>query len=131
LANFILTLHSWNVYLIIVAATIASILGIVLYFTNMPVQRQWRIMLIATLILGLLQAVFGLALVLLGLKPGGGVGNYYLHYVYGGIVALSIPLVWLSFTTNGQDKRKDRLFYSIAALVMVAAAIRALMTGPA
>jgi hypothetical protein len=46
-------------------------------------------------------------------------------------VALGIPLVWLSFTTNGQDKRKDMLFYSFAMLVMVAAAARAWMTGPA
>jgi heme A synthase len=88
-------------------------------------------MLIVTLVLGLLQAAFGLTMVTLGLKPGGGVGDYYLHYVYGGIVALGIPLVWLSFTTNGQDKRKDMLFYSIAMLIMVAAAVRAWMTGPA
>jgi heme A synthase len=131
LAQFILTLHSYNVYLVIIAAAISGILGIVLYFTHRPVLQQWRIMLIITLVLGLLQAAFGLTMVALGLKPGGGVGDYYLHYVYGGIVALGIPLVWLSFTTNGQDKRKDMLFYSIATLVMVAAAVRAWMTGPA
>jgi heme A synthase len=130
LLDLVLTLHSYNVYLIISAAAISGILGIVLYFTQSPVIQQWRIMLIITLILGLLQAVFGLTMVALGAKPGGGGGPYYLHYVYGGIVAMGIPLVWLSFTTNGQDKRKDMLFYSIATLVMVAAAVRAWMTGP-
>lgn len=132
--DFILTLHKYNVYLIIVAATISGIMGMILYFTKKPVIRQWRIMLIITLVLGLLQAVFGLTMVAMGEQPGGGpkVTNlYYLHYVYGAIVALSIPLVWLSFATNGQDKRKDMLFYSIATLVMVAAAARAWMTGPA
>ena len=131
MAQFILTLHSYNVYLVIIAATISGILGIVLYYTHRPVLKQWRVMLIITLVLGLLQAVFGLTMVALGLKPGGGVCDYYLHYGYGGIVALGIPLVWLSFTTNGQDKRKDMLFYSIATLIMVAAAVRAWMTGPA
>ena len=88
-------------------------------------------MLIITLVLGLLQAAFGLTMIVMGEKPAGGIGQYYwLHYVYGGIVALGIPFVWLSFTTNGKDKRKDMLFYSIAMLVMVAAAVRAWMTGP-
>jgi heme A synthase len=131
LLDFILTLHSYNVYLTIIAAAISSILGFVLYFAKKPVIRQWRIMLIITLVLGLLQAAFGLIMVAMGQKPGGGTGLYYLHYVYGAIVALGIPLVWLSFATNGQDKRKDMLFYSIAMLVMVAAAVRAWMTGPA
>jgi heme A synthase len=131
LLDFILTLHTYNVYLVITAAAISGILGIVLYFTKKPVIRQWRIMLIITLVLGLLQAAFGLTMVAMGQKPGGGVGLYYLHYVYGGIVALGIPLVWISFTTNGKDKRKDMLFYSIATLIMVAAAIRAWQTGPA
>ena len=128
--DFILTLHKYNVYLIIIAATISGILGIVLYFTKKPVVQQWRVMLRITLVLGLLQAGFGLTMVAMGQKPGGGVGLYYLHYVYGGIVALGIPLVWLSFTTNGEDKRKDMLFYSIAMVVMAAAAVRAWMTGP-
>jgi hypothetical protein len=131
LLDVILTLHRYNVYLILIAATIAGIFGIVLYITKKPVIRQWSILLIITLVLGMLQAVFGLLLVALGQKPGGGTGLYYLHYVYGGIVALGIPLVWLSFTTNGNDRRKDMLFYSIATLVVVAAAIRAWLTGPA
>ena len=124
-------LHTYNVYPIIIAAAISGILGMVLYFTKKPVIQPWRIMLIITLILGLLQAVFGLTMVAMGQKPGGGTGLYYLHYVYGGIVALGIPLVWISFTTNGIDKRKDMLFYSIATLIMVAAAVRAWLTGPA
>jgi heme A synthase len=103
----------------------------VLYFTKKPAIQPWRIMLMITLVLGLLQAVFGLTMIAMGQKPGGGTGLYYLHYVYGGIVALGIPLVWISFTTNGKDKRKDMLFYSIATLIMVAAAVRAWLTGPA
>ena len=127
--DFILLLHQYNVYLVLTAATVSGILGMVLYFTKRPVLQLWRVMLIVTLVLGLLQAAFGLTMVALGARPGGGGGPYYLHYVYGAIVALGIPMVWLSFTTNGKDKRKDMLFYSIAMLVMAAAATRAWMTG--
>jgi len=132
LLDFILTLHNYNVYPTITIAAISGILGIVLYFAKKTMILQWRIMLIITLVLGLLQGIFGLTMVVMGQKPGGGGTDpyYYLHYVYGGIVALGIPFVWLSFTTNGRDKRKDMLLYSIATLVMVAAAVRAWMTGP-
>src|SRR5262249_33430358 len=108
---------------------ISGILGMILYFTKKPVIQPWRIILVITLVLGLLQAAFGLTMVALGARPGGGGGPYYLHYVYGAIVALGIPLVWLSFTSNGKDKRKDILFYSSAMLIMAAAAVRAGMTG--
>lgn len=131
LIPFILILHQYNFYLIVAAATISGIWGLVLYFKRRAPIKAWRILLIITLALGILQGLFGLAMVLSGLKPDGGKNLYYLHYVYGGIVALGIPLTWVSFTTNGKDQRKDLLIYSIATLVLVAAAIRAWMTGPA
>ncbi len=131
LINFILLLHQYNPYLIVAAAAISGIWGLIIYFTRRPLVKPWRIMLIITVALGILQGLFGLIMVFASLKPGGGKNLYYLHYVYGGIVALGIPLTWLSFTTNGKDQRKDLLIYSIAALVLVAAAIRAWMTGPA
>jgi hypothetical protein len=131
LLAIVLTLHTYNVYLIWLSAAITSIWGFILYFRKSEVLRPWRISLIVTLALGLLQGAFGVTLLLLGQKPGGGTGLYYLHYVYGGIVALGIPLVWLSFTTNGKNRRQDLLIYSIGALVLLAAGIRAWMTGSA
>lgn len=130
MTDFILLLHQYNFFLIVAFAGITGIYGLVLYFTRKAIIKSWRIMLIITLALGLLQGLFGLIMVFSGLKPGGGKDLYYLHYVYGGIVALGIPLTWLSFTTSGKNQRKDLLIYSIAALVLVAAAIRAWMTGP-
>jgi len=130
LANVILQLHGINVYLIWVAAAVATIWGFVIYFTRRPMVKPWRIMLIVTLALGVLQGIFGLTMVLLGLRPGGGSGPYYLHYVYGGLVIIAIPLTWLSFTTNGKNVRRDILYYSLAALVILLAAVRAWMTGP-
>ncbi len=131
LLAIVLLLHTYNVYLIWLSAAITSIWGFILYFRKRENLRPWRISLIVTLVLGLLQGVFGVTLLLLGQKPGGGTGLYYLHYVYGGIVALGIPLVWLSFTTNGKNRRQDLLIYSIGALVLLAAGVRAWMTGNA
>ena len=88
-------------------------------------------MLIVTLVLGVLQALFGIIMAVSGLKPGGGTGLYYLHYVYGGIFVASLPFVWLSFTSNEKNQRRTVLFYSLAVLVMLAVAFRAWMTGPA
>ncbi|GAC1372521.1 MAG: hypothetical protein NVS2B12_25150 [Ktedonobacteraceae bacterium] len=130
LAEVVLTLHSYNVYLVLLAAAVVGVWGLVLYFTKRPMLRPWRIALIVAVALGCLQGVLGLIMVVMGLRPGTGTGLYYLHYVYGGIVALGVPLTWLSFTTNGKNPRRDLLIYSIAALVLVAAGVRAWMTGP-
>lgn len=91
--------------------------------------RPWNVALTVTAIVALLQALLGITLVLLGQRPGTGTGLYYLHYVYGAIVAVSIPVA-ITYTTSGKHIRRDVLILSLAALVLVAAGIRALMTGP-
>jgi len=90
-------------------------------------NKSWRISLIVTAILGALQAVLGITLVLLGQRAPGG-NLYYLHYVYGGIVALAIPVA-VSYATGNKNLRRDILIYSIAALILAAAGARATMTG--
>jgi heme A synthase len=137
LAGFVLILHSYNVYLVLAVALITGIWGLILYFRSRKekemtaIPRSWSILLRVTAALGLLQGLFGVIMVLFGLKPDGGTGLYYLHYVYGGIVALIIPLAYLSYTTGGKNPRRDVLIYSIALLILVAAGVRAWMTGPA
>jgi hypothetical protein len=44
-------------------------------------------------------------------------------------VALSIPVA-ITYTTSGKHIRRDVLILSLAALILVAAGVRALMTGP-
>src|SRR5947209_12363759 len=95
-----------------------------------PINRPWRISLIVTAVIAALQALLGITLVLLNQRPGTGTGLYYLHYVYGAIVVLAIPVA-VTYATGGKNARRDVLIYSIAALILVAAAARALMTGPA
>ncbi len=164
MADFILTLHSYNVYLVILSGAVTAIWGFILFFrtkgvatvsaasvgeagdqqtqsnkVSTPVNndevkeraRSWRVALTVTIVLALLQGLFGVTMVLLGLKPGRpGDSLYYLHFVYGGIVALVIPVA-TTYATGGKNRRRDILIYSIAALILTAAAVRAWMTGPA
>ena len=131
MANFIAQLHYFNLFLILAASLVAGIWGLVLFFMKKTttIYRPWRILLIFTAIVALLQGVFGILLLLLGLRPGTGTDLYYLHYVYGGIVALAIPVA-LTYATSGKNVRRDVLIFSIAALVLFAAGFRAWMTGP-
>ena len=129
MTQVILTLHSYNVYLVIAAAAITGIWGLILFFTKRTMNPSWRISLIVTAALSLLQGLFGVIMVIMGLKPGTGTGLYYLHYVYGGIVALGLPIA-LTYATSGKNPRRDVLIFSIAALIIAAAGVRAWMTGP-
>jgi heme A synthase len=123
----ITNLHYYNMILILASGAISGVWGLVLFFMKKAINRPWRIALIFTAVVSVLQALFGITLVLLGQKPGSGTGLYYLHYVYGAIVALAIPVA-IAYATGGKNQRRDILIYSIAALILVAAALRALTT---
>ncbi|MBV9688272.1 MAG: hypothetical protein JO202_01030 [Ktedonobacteraceae bacterium] len=129
MVDTIISLHYYNVFLVLTAAVVTGAWGLFLYFRKLTVNRPWRVALGATALLGALQGLLGIILYLSGLKPGTGSGLYYLHYVYGAIVVLAIP-VGLTYTTSGKNLRRDLLIYSIAALVLAAAGARAWMTGP-
>jgi heme A synthase len=128
MGEFLVNLHFYNVILVLATSTIAGIWGLILFFQKKPMNRPWRISLIIAAFVGALQALLGISLVLLGDKPGTGTGLYYLHYVYGAIVVLAIPVA-LTYATSGKNPRRDVLIYSIAALIIVAAGLRALTTG--
>src|SRR5437588_749205 len=126
----VIELHYLNLFLVLASSLVAGIWGLVLFFMKKTaIYRPWRILLIVTAADALLQGLFGVTLVLLGQKPGTGTDLYYLHYVYGGIVALAIPVA-LTYATGGKKPRRDVLIYSIAALILFAAGFRAWMTGP-
>ncbi|HVB60593.1 MAG: hypothetical protein WCD86_12935 [Ktedonobacteraceae bacterium] len=128
--NITLFLHGWNIFLILAAGLITGIWGFVLFFRKaQEIPRSWRNALIVTSILALLQGVFGVILLLEGLKPEGGDSLYYLHFVYGAIVALAIPVA-VTYATGGKNVRRDILIFSIAAIILFAAGFRAWMTGP-
>jgi hypothetical protein len=85
-------------------------------------MRVFRILLIITAALGLIQAIVGGLMWLNGARPGDG-----LHYVYGAIVLLAIPVAYVY--SDQAQVRRDIIIMVIAALAVIGAAIRALMTG--
>lgn len=142
-------LHLYNMVLVLAVSLITGVWGLVLFF-RMPkkasaatskeiaaesekaleqpketINQPWKIALIVTTIVGLIQGLLGITLVLMGQKPGGG-SLYYLHYVYGAIVILAIPV---AYTYASKDLRRTVLILSLAALVIAAAGARAMMTG--
>jgi hypothetical protein len=84
--------------------------------------RVFRILLSITAALGLVQAVLGGLVWLQGARPGEG-----LHYVYGGIVLLAIPVAYVY--SDQHQVRRDIIIMVIAVVAVVGAAVRALMTG--
>lgn len=122
----VLDLHLYNMVLVLATSLITGVWGLILYFRKSEsIPQPWKIALIVTAIDGLLQGLFGVILVLLGQRPGGG-SLYYLHYVYGAIVLLAIPV---AYTYVGKDTRRAILVFSIAALIIMAAGARGMMTG--
>jgi heme A synthase len=131
MTEIISNLHFFNMMLVLASGTITGIWGLILFFMKkQTIIRPWRISLIFTAVVSLLQGLLGVTLVLMGQRPGPqGDSLYYLHYVYGGIVALAIPVA-VTYATGGKQPRRDILIFSLVSLVLVAAAVRALMTGP-
>ncbi len=125
--QIVLDLHYINMILVLATSLIAGVWGLILWFQKKTetITRPWKISLIVAAIVGLLQALLGILLVLQGTKPSGG-SLYYLHYVYGAIVALAIPV---AYTYIGKDVRRAILILSLAAIVLALAAMRGAMTG--
>jgi heme A synthase len=132
--NILLSLHNLNAWLVEIAGGLTLIVGViwlVLYrgktvAASDPVdqlRRYFRYGLIATFALGALQAILGGLLFLLGERPAN-----VLHYVYGLLVLALIPVVWVYSDQN--RVRRDIIIMSIAVFAVVAAGVRAFMTGP-
>ncbi len=131
--SILLSLHNLNAWLVETVGgltLIAGIIWLVLYRGKAveasdpvdQVRRVFRYGLIATFALGALQAVLGGLLFLLGGRPAN-----VLHYVYGLLVLALIPIIWVYSDQN--RVRRDVIIMSIAALLVIAAGARALMTG--
>src|SRR5258708_14342536 len=109
------SIHFFNVFLVLASCTISGIWGLILFFMKKTINRPWRIAIIVTAVVSALQALLGVILILLGQKPGTGTGLYYLHYVYGAIVVLAIPVA-ITYATGGKNQRRDHPIFTISSL---------------
>jgi hypothetical protein len=132
--DILLSLHNLNAWLVEIVGGLTLIVGIVwlvLYRGKAveasdpvdQVRRVFRYGLIATFALGALQAILGGLLYLMGEHPGN-----VLHFVYGLLVLVLIPVLWVYSDQN--RVRRDVIIMTIAVLLVVAAGLRAFMTGP-
>jgi hypothetical protein len=153
--GFVLALHQAMVWLILIAAAVGVVLGVVwLYltgalaeFAQRALRRQtigrtvlapgrvapatidrarqyFRYALAVVAGLGVVQAILGGALFLFfHCQP-----REQLHYVYGLIVLLAIPVAYAY--SDQRQVRRDIIIMTIAVVAILGAAIRAFSTGP-
>jgi hypothetical protein len=151
MAGFLVGLHLFMVYLILIAGSVALIAGIAWLILRRGVpasalgarddssgvpdaapdpaqiaRRVLRDALAVTAGLAVLQALLGGLLFLLGRRPA-----QPLHYVYGLIVLLGIPLAYAAIAIYGDRRqiRRNIVILTIVVAAVVAAALRAWMTG--
>ncbi|HEX6122252.1 MAG TPA: hypothetical protein VFY89_03775 [Ktedonobacterales bacterium] len=125
----LLNIHTAFVPIILAAGGATLLCGLVLIvmsrggaLASSGLQRVFRVLLMITAGLGVLQALLGITLVATGANPGD-----QLHYVYGGIVLLAIPVAYVY--SDQKAVRRDIIIMTIAAVAIIGAAIRAFMTG--
>lgn len=120
--GFVLGVHRFLVYLIWACGGLGTIWGIILLVRRRGIDPLMRGLLYITAGLGILQALMGGILYLSGARPGD-----QLHYVYGLIVLIGIPVAFVY--ANNNSARRDMIVYTIAIAAVAAAAVRAFMTG--
>jgi heme A synthase len=134
--NPLLAIHTFFVPLILLAGLLTLIVAIILLVQrrrlsdiNVPLSqssptlaRLFRWLLIVTAALGVLQAIVGGLIFLTGSRPFDS-----LHFVYGGIVLLAIPVAYAY--SDQKRVRRDVIIMLIAAVAIIGAAVRAFMTG--
>ena len=128
-------LHFFMVPLILAAGVVTLIAGITALVLRRGLNddttasgrlalftRIFRVSTWVTAGMGALQAAFGGLLFLTGPHP-----DDPLHFVYGGIVLLAIPVAYVY--SDQKQVRRDLIIMVIAIVAVVGAAVRAFMTG--
>ena len=132
----LLSLHFLMVPLILTAGGLTLIAGITLLILRRGLSdedtpqtgavplftRIFRALTWVTAGMGVIQAIFGGLLYLLGGRPAES-----LHFVYGGIVLLAIPVAYVY--SDQKRVRRDLIIMVIAVVAVIGAAVRALATG--
>lgn len=132
----LLGIHFFMVWIILLAGALTLICGIVLLVLRRGVADDqqpanpmaprvkllFQRLLIATAVVGALQALVGGLVFLTGARPGDP-----LHYVYGGIVLLALPIAYVY--SDQKRTRRDLIIMVIAVVAVIGAGVRAFMTG--
>jgi hypothetical protein len=126
--QFFINLHIAMFLFLLGAGTICFLWGLGLLIfrrQSKSISSIYRSALRVTAAMALIQAIIGAVLLFIFHQSP----TDQLHYVYGGLVFLAIPIALIYGTGKPEHIRRDLLFLVIAALVVAAAAVRAAMTG--
>ncbi|MGH2448600.1 MAG: hypothetical protein ACRDFS_08360 [Chloroflexota bacterium] len=115
-------IHQRFAVVVLVYALLMALWGFGLFLFKRPPSGGYLGALVLMAVVGIAQDVIGLALLALGHRPGGN-----LHYLYGLVVALTLPAAY-TYSARG-TARRDSLIFGIASLFLLGIAIRATMTG--
>lgn len=132
----LLGIHFFMVWIVLLAGALSLICGIVLLVlrrgvaddqaTSSPLAPRVKLLfqrlLIATAAVGAIQGLVGGLIFLTGARPGDN-----LHFVYGGIVLLALPIAYVY--SDQKRTRRDLIIMVIAVVAVIGAGVRAFMTG--
>jgi hypothetical protein len=114
-------LHALIARALVVYFAVVGLWGLFLALRKAGLTGAFRGALVIGVALGVVQALVGLTLLLV-VRPA----SEPLHYLYGALVILTLPLV-MSYIVDKQFSRV--LAYSLASLFIAGLAIRAITTG--
>lgn len=95
--------------------------GLVTWLRKRPASGGYRSTLVMTELLFILQVLVGIGLYLGGRRP-----HDTLHWLYGVLLIVTLPIA--TSYTSSHEKRREPLVFGIAGLFMTGLAIRALTT---
>ncbi len=125
--QFLINLHIAMFFFLLAAGTICMLWGLGLLIfrrQSTTVSSIYRSALRVTAAMALIQGIIGGILFLTGARPPD-----ELHYVYGLLVFLAVPLALIYRSGKPEHIRRDLLILAFASLVVAAAAVRAALTG--
>lgn len=120
---FLVFIHNRLAIMSLLYFLLVALWGFFRFFRKQgPNSSYWGALAIAEILI-VLQGLLGVYLWIRGGQPARG----GMHFLYGALVPVMIPLVY-AYTKGGEDRR-DSLAYATAAILAVGLAMRALTTG--
>lgn len=105
----------------VIFSLIIGVYGFWRYFRNSGVSQDYWGVLAAGEVLYLAQAVVGVIMVILGLRPG-----RWVHFLYGFLSVITLPGAFAYM--RGRDSRREVLIYALVGLFMAGVSLRAIST---
>ncbi len=118
------TLHQGFFTVVVIYSIVVALWGFVLYLRGSNPSGSFLGALAIVEGVIVLQALIGLALIVTNHRP-----EDALHWLYGFVAIVALPVAYLSPWTDGGRDRRDSLVFALALLLIVGIALRASATG--